>query len=84
MRFFSPLRDFCRHPTRRALTTLLLGVIPLLFALFYLLYTGLTAGDEYLLWLHLLPGALDSVAISLLLLLGGAFLLDYSEKTDGT
>ncbi len=84
MRFLSPLRDFCRHPTRRALYTLLFGVIPLLLALFYLSYTGLTAKDEYLLWLHLLPGALDSVAISLLLLLCGAFLLDYSEKNDHT
>ena len=84
MHFLSPLFDFCRCPTKRSLITLLLGVIPLLFALCYLSYTGLTAGSERLLWLRLLPGALDSVAISLLLLLGGAFLLDYSEKADRT
>lgn len=84
MRFLSPLQDFYRHPTKRALYTLLLGLLPFLAALFFLVYTGLTAGGGYLLWLHLLPGALDSLAISLLLLLGGSFLLDYSEKTDGT
>lgn len=84
MQFLSPLQDFYRRPTKRALYILLLGAIPLLSALLYLSYTGLTAGDEQLLWLHLLPDALDSVAISFLLLFGGAFLLDYSEKNDPT
>ncbi len=88
MHFLSPLRDFQKHPTKRALYTLLLGLFPILLALLLLLYTGISAraggGGELLLWLHLLPGALDSVAISLFLLLIGAFLLDLSEKTDGT
>ena len=78
--FFTYLAGF----TPRATRLLAAGLLPLFVALIYLLLTPLDPAARYgALWqARAFAFWVDSVGISFLLLIGGAFLLDYAERHD--
>lgn len=87
MKPFSPLRTYLSALGKRCITLLAAGLIPIFLALLFLVIAHLApTGSSYgTLWLERAFALwVDSVGLSLLLLVGGAALLDYAEKHDNT
>ena len=84
MRLLLSVRTYFEGLTTRSVRLLTLGLIPIFLALGFLVYARLTPGFTYgALWLtRAFAFWVDSIGVSLLLLVGGTALLDYAEKKD--
>ncbi len=86
MKPFYILRDYWRKLSPRAVRLLLIGLIPILTALLFLLYALFLSPVDFSFdgaWFSRnFAYVTDTVSISLLLLIGGCALLDFSEKHD--
>ena len=86
MSFIRTLRQYLEGLSAHSVRLLAAGLLPVFFALGFILFaenapSGSLFGETWLqkafaLWV-------DSIGVSLLLLVGGAALLDYAEKHDG-
>lgn len=85
MRLLLSVRTYFEKLTPRSVRLLTLGLIPIFLALGFLVYARLTPDFRYgALWLsRSFAFWVDSVGVSLLLLLGGVALLSYAERRDG-
>lgn len=85
MRLLLSVRTYFERMTPRSVALLAVGLVPIFLALGFLVYARLAPGFHYgALWLtRAFAFWVDSVGISLLLLLGGVALLSYAEKKDG-
>ena len=81
----APLRAYLTALTPRAVRLLALGLIPIFLTLgFLLLIRYIPLGGYGAAWLsRSFAFWADSVGMSILLLVGGAALLDYSERHEG-
>ncbi|MBO7293290.1 MAG: hypothetical protein J6V07_05090 [Clostridia bacterium] len=84
MRLLLSVRTYFEGLTPRSVRLLFLGLIPIFIALGFLVSARLTPGFPYgALWLtRAFAFWVDSVGVSLLLLIGGVALLSYAEKKD--
>ncbi|MBO7293420.1 MAG: hypothetical protein J6V07_05750 [Clostridia bacterium] len=84
MRLLLSVRTYFERLTPRSVRLLTVGLIPIFIALGFLLYARLTPDFHYgALWLaRAFAFWVDSVGVSLLLLIGGVALLSYAEKKD--
>ena len=85
MKLLLSIRTYLAGLTPRSVKLLALGLVPIFPALGFLVYARLTPGFHYgAQWLsRAFAFWVDSVGISLLLLLGGVALLSYAERKDG-
>lgn len=85
MKLISLFRAYITALGRRAVTLLTVGLIPIFMALLLLVIAHISPESfpEGTLWLtRAFALWADSIGLSLLLLIGGAALLDYAEKHD--
>ena len=84
MRLLLSFRTYLQGLTPRSVSLLAIGLVPIFLALGFLLYARLTPDFHYgALWLtRAFAFWVDSVGVSLLLLLCGVALLSYAERKD--
>ena len=85
MKLIATIRSYFRAFSTRGLYLVAVGLIPIFFSLFFILYLHIApSGAPYgALWLsRSFAFWVDSIGLSLLLLIGGAAILDYAEKHD--
>ena len=85
MKLLTAVRTYFRAFSVRGTYLVAIGLIPIFLALTFVLYSHMApAGAPYgSLWLcRSFAFWVDSVGISILLLIGGAAVLDYAEKHD--
>ena len=85
MKFIASIRTYFRTFSARGITLIAIGLIPILCALAFVLYSHLAPqGAPYgAVWLsRSFAFWVDSIGLSILLLVGGAAVLDYAEKHD--
>lgn len=85
MKLVTAVKAYFRTFSVRGTYLIAIGLIPILFALVFILYTHIAPQDAPYgaLWLsRSFAFWVDSVGLSLLLLIGGAVILDYAEKHD--
>ena len=85
MKLLSAIRTYCRAFSARGTYLVAIGLVPIFLALAFVLcshiaptgaaYGPLWLARSYAFWV-------DSIGLSLLLLVGGAAILDYAEKHD--
>lgn len=84
MKLFAKARAYLCAFSARGTRLIAIGLIPILFALVFILYSHIAPESAYgAPWLsRSFAFWVDSIGMSFLLLCGGAAILDYAEKHD--
>ena len=85
MKPFTAIKHYLRAFSVRGTYLIAIGLIPILISLIFILYSHIAPeGAAYgTLWLsRSFAFWVDSIGVSILLLIGGAAILDYAEKHD--